>query len=234
MIITPNIKEASPATACIQLGNSTLRSIDSLRILGVTISADLKWSVHASNVRSLVNKMIKVLNRFGGTLNVNARQRIIQAFITSKFAYCVLVWGHLGKKQTEAMNHVIQRAVRVVLYNKSACLNQLAHDLTGLMPFNIIAMQQCAITVSALLLHEYALSYLPPLLADASSQSSRRVTRSTVIRHFKLPKYKLVSTKKCLNFAAAKYSNSLPSGMATICRYKLYVSKLNNFISTLF
>ena len=81
LIITPNIKDASSAIDCIQPGNSTLSSVDSLRILWVTISADLKWSVHASNVRSSVNKMIRVLTRFGGTLNINARQRILQALL---------------------------------------------------------------------------------------------------------------------------------------------------------
>ena len=101
------------------------------------------------------------------------------------------------------MNHVIQRAARVVLHNKSACLDQSAHDLIGLMPCNIMAMQRYAITASALLLLEDTLYYLPPLLAEASSQSSGRVTHSTGARHFKLPKYKLESTKKCVNFAAA-------------------------------
>ena len=126
-----------------------LRSVDSLCFLGVAISADLKWwSVHASNVRSSVNKTIGVLNRFGGTLNVNAKRRKLQALITQKLAYCVPVWGHLSKNQIEAMNHVIQHAACVVLHNKSACLDQSVHDLTGLMPFNIMAMQRCAITVS--------------------------------------------------------------------------------------
>ena len=233
-IITPNIKDASPATACIQLGNSTLRSADSLCILGVTISADLKWLINEFNVRSSVNKLIGVLNRFGDTLNVNARQRILQAIITPKLAYCVPVWEHLSKKQIEAMNYVIQRAARVVMHNKSACLNQSAHDLTGLMPFNIMAMQRCAITVSALLAHEDASSYLPPLLAEASNQNSGRVTCSIATRYFKLPKYKLESTKKCFNFAAVIYWNSLPTAITTICRHKLIVSKLNNFISILF
>ena len=85
-----------------------------------------------------------------------------------------------------------------------------------------------------MLSHKDASFYLPSFLAEASSKSSERVTRSTAARHFKLPKYKVESTKKCFNFAAAKYWNRLPSAVTTICRHKLFVSKLNNFISTNF
>ena len=51
------------------------------------------------NVRSSVNMMIGVLNRFGGTLNVNARQRILRAFITLKLAYCLPVGDTLANNK---------------------------------------------------------------------------------------------------------------------------------------
>ena len=51
-----------------------------------------------SNVRSSVNKMIGVLNRFGDTLNANARQRILQALITPNTgALCASVDTHWQK-----------------------------------------------------------------------------------------------------------------------------------------
>ena len=68
------------------------------------------------------------------------------------------------------------------------------------------------------------------MLAEASSQSSGRVTRRTVARHFKLPKYKLESTKKCFNFAAAKFWNSLPSAITTVEKAMLTILFMLNVL----
>ena len=46
---------------CLPLCNDVISSVDELRLLGVTITNNLKWSSHSSNVRKSVNNMINVL-----------------------------------------------------------------------------------------------------------------------------------------------------------------------------
>ena len=48
-----------------------------------------------------------VLNRFGCSLNMHTRQKILQAFIVPKLVYCLPVWGHTEKKDIAAMDHVL-------------------------------------------------------------------------------------------------------------------------------
>ena len=96
MIISPSIRNICN-DAVVRLGMAMLHTVQDLHIFGITFKFDLKWSAHALPVRSSVNKMIGVLNRFGNNLNTHACQRIMQAFIMLKIIYCMPIWGHIGK-----------------------------------------------------------------------------------------------------------------------------------------
>ena len=60
--------------------------------------SDLKWAAHISKVRTATINMIGVLNRFSCALNVNARNKILQVFITSKCLvhHCIGVYQQKG------------------------------------------------------------------------------------------------------------------------------------------
>ena len=66
----------------------SIDTVGELKIIGVTITSDLNWSVHAKHVRPSVTKMISVVNRFGCSLNSDVCCRILNAFIIPKLNYC--------------------------------------------------------------------------------------------------------------------------------------------------
>ena len=115
----------------------SIDAVGKLKILGVTISSDLNWSVHAKSVRQSVTKMISVLNRFGCSLNNDVRCRILNAFIIPKLNYCQPVWCHVSKGEEKTINHVLLRAVKIVLHNKTAELNAVTYHSTKILPFYI-------------------------------------------------------------------------------------------------
>ena len=132
------------------------------------------------------------LNRFGVALNINTRQRILQAFISPKFIFCLPVWGHLNKTCTSTMNQAQQLAARVVLYDKATVLNCDTYSSTGLLPFDYIIQLSCAVRVNALLSNDDYTSYLPPLLANNGSQF---VTRDITGERFNVPTHKLAASE---------------------------------------
>ena len=183
-------------------------------------------------MRASVNKMVGVLNRFGSSLNTNTRQRILQAFVIPKVTFCLPVWGHVENKQCAAMDHVLQRAARVVLHDKTASLNRQTYDVTGLVSFALMTEWRCDIAVSALLSRENTDSCLPPLLA-AGSQCSGRTTRSVAGRCFLIPKHALTASQKCFFYAATKHWNNLPAKLTAIQCHKLFTTQLRNHFITL-
>ena len=118
------VKNVTPISISLHLGGgaSCIKTVSELRLLGVTFTSDLKWSVHAANTRKSTSKMIGVINRLGNATNTNTRLRILQAFDQLKLTYCLPVWGHLTS--STAMDHALMHAARVVLRNKAAELSK--------------------------------------------------------------------------------------------------------------
>ena len=164
----------------------------------------------------MTNK-IGVLNRFGVTLNKNARQRILQAFMSPKFTYCLPVWGYLNKTCTSSMNQALQRVARVVLHNKMAVLNCASCSSTGILPFDYMTQLRCAVHVNALLSNDDYTSYLQPLLAKNGSQI---VTCDITGRHFNVPKHKFATPEVCFYYKAAVLWNALHLNIACIVQQK--------------
>ena len=75
ILVSLHIKKATVAPAGLRFGKAVLNTVHEMRIIGVTLSSDLKWSTHALNVRASVSKMVGVLNRFGCSLNIRTRQK---------------------------------------------------------------------------------------------------------------------------------------------------------------
>ena len=112
-VIPPYIQKQTLIIRSFCLSNLVLNNVNEMRMLRVTLTSDLKWFTHASRIRASATEMIGVLNRFSCTLNVNARNKILQAFIIPKFAHCIPVWGHIRKKDFFAIDQMLQRAARV-------------------------------------------------------------------------------------------------------------------------
>ena len=104
------------------------------------------------------------------------------------------------------MGHVLLRATRVVLHDKSASLDKVAFDVTGLLSFNSMTTMRTVSAVSAMLSRDDAASYLPPLLTEVS----QKTTRGSDARRFCIPNHKLAATENCFYYQAAKLWNNLP------------------------
>ena len=195
--------------------------------MGVTIAYDLKWSANAKSVRKAMTNKIGVLNWFGVTINKNARQGILQAYISPKFTYCLPVWGHLNKMCTSSMNQALQRAARVVLHDKTAILNCDTNSSTGILPFDYMTQLRCAVRCNALLFNDNYISYMPPLLANNGSQI---VTRNITSRRFNVPKHMLAASEVCFYHKAANFWNALYMNTACIVLQKHFINFLIEYI----
>ena len=220
MLITPHTRQKSSSTSSpathlsIPLCNDVISSVDELRLLGITITNNLKWSSHSSNVRKSVNKMINVLNRFGVSLNLNSRNRIFNSFIAPKLSFCVPVWCWIDNTEIKAFDHTLKHAARVITHNKRATLNNETFNLTGLLPFKLLSQRKCLLTTQRLLCEPDSLIYMPTLIHHSSE--SQRSTRGSDGRKFLLPAHRCTSYEHCFYYMAAKIWNTLPCALTSL------------------
>ena len=62
------------------------------KLLGVTISKNLKFKEHILNQCKIAGKKLSALGRVCHILSLERRRSLMKAFIESQFGYCPLVW----------------------------------------------------------------------------------------------------------------------------------------------
>ena len=99
------------------------------KLLGVTINKNLKFKEHILNQCKKAGQKLSALGRVCHILSLERRKSLMKAFIESQFGYCPLVWMFCGRQENNRINHLHERALRIV-YNdyKSTFENLLELD----------------------------------------------------------------------------------------------------------
>ena len=101
----------------LEICSQQLQIVDCVKILGVQISSDLKWSAHISNLIRRANSkhyMIKMLKKFH--LSQVDLITIYKCYERSLLEYAVPVWNSgLTVKQVEDLERTQKRALRIIL-----------------------------------------------------------------------------------------------------------------------
>ena len=87
MLVPPSKKSSivihkEPHTSSVPLKRANV-----ILVLGIAITFDLSWSVHAAGVRAKINKMHGVLARFGHSLGINTRCTVFISAVRPHLTY---------------------------------------------------------------------------------------------------------------------------------------------------
>ena len=84
------------------------------KLLGVKIDRELKFDEHVKSLCKKANQKLSALTRLSSLMSFDQRKLIMNAFITSHFSYCPLVWMLHSRKLNERINKIHERSLRVV------------------------------------------------------------------------------------------------------------------------
>ena len=102
---------------CLDIGNGiTLQSEPSVKVLGVTIDDRLQFSEHISACCSKAAQQLNGLSRISRHINLKSKSIIYNSFIVSNFNYCPLVWHFCGTANSNKLEKLQERSLRI-LYN---------------------------------------------------------------------------------------------------------------------
>ena len=188
MLLSPFTRKQFVTNTDLFIPNASkpILTLKKLRILGVTLSNNLKWTTQSSHVRKSASKMIGVLNRLGTSLNFTSHQRIFEAFISLKITYCLPVWSNTGKSTEKSMDVVLLHTARVVQHSKNVHLNTSTYTITDLLPFWTMSAIRCLSVTHSLLSYSDCNNYLLTLM---STLGSTTITNNISGRKFLLPSY---------------------------------------------
>ena len=114
-------KKSNPDTALLTIEGRPIQQVKSTRLLGVTLSEDLRWKSHIDEITTQASQrlyFIILLKRAG--IGPHHLINIYTSIIRSVLEYACQIWHtSLTKKQTKQIKYIPRRAMRFIFQDKS-------------------------------------------------------------------------------------------------------------------
>ena len=120
-MISGNIKEH----LWIQVGEEMIWESAQEKLLGLTFDKKLNFDSHISSICKKAGQKVTALARVTRLLPFHRRREILKTFIESQFSHCPLVWMFCSRKMNRKINHIHERALRLVYNDYSSTFNEL-------------------------------------------------------------------------------------------------------------
>ena len=105
-----------------------LKAVPNTKYLGVTVSADLRWNTHISNIRNKAMASLRFLRRNLNISSVPIKTRAYFSYVRPQLEYASIVWDPFTQKNVNMLEMVQRRSARWVLgrfHNTSSVTNML-------------------------------------------------------------------------------------------------------------
>ena len=98
------------------------------KLLGVTIDKNLNFNSHLSILCKKFGQKVTALARIVKLLPFYKRRILLKTFIESQFSYCTLVWMFYSRQMNRKINHVHERALRLVYEDYTSSFDELLQN----------------------------------------------------------------------------------------------------------
>ena len=95
------------------------------KLLGVLIDNKLSFDQHVSRLCDKASQKMHALSRLSSFMNFEKRKMIMNAFISSQFGYCPLVWMFHSRQLNNRINRIHERSLRIIYNDKSSTFEEL-------------------------------------------------------------------------------------------------------------
>ena len=126
-------KHLNKIQASYTLEGAVLENVDNIKYLGVTITNDLKWNTHISNICTKANRTLGFLRRTLFSCPQNVKEAAYKGMVRPILEYVGSVWDPHPDKLQEELEKVQNRAARFVTRNYVYETGSIRVLLTGSM-----------------------------------------------------------------------------------------------------
>ena len=109
----------------VKVGKEVIWESQAEKLLGMTVDKNLNFNLHLKALCKKVNQKVSALARVVRILPFQKRHIILKTFIESQFSYCPLVWMFCSSKMNNKINHIHERALRLVYQDYTSSFDEL-------------------------------------------------------------------------------------------------------------
>ena len=109
----------------VNVGPYKIWESNAVKILGITVDANLKFNIHSETILNIAGKKLTILARMANILSFAKMRLLIKSFFESQFAYCPLVWMLYNRSLNNRINKLHERALRILYKDDISTFEQL-------------------------------------------------------------------------------------------------------------
>ena len=95
------------------------------KLLGIKIDYKLSFEPHVESLCKKASQKLNALARLTSSLKFKQRKLLLNAFITAQFSYAPAVWMFHSRKLNNRINHIHERALRLVYRDYTSSFDEL-------------------------------------------------------------------------------------------------------------
>ena len=113
------------------LHGTTLKSTESIKYLGITLTKDLTWGKHVDNIRAKANQQLAFVRRNIRTRSSSTKEKLFNTLVWPHLEYAATVWDPHISKQKHSLEMVQRRAARWVTnrHHNTSSVSNILHTL---------------------------------------------------------------------------------------------------------
>ena len=211
----------------VNFGNVTIKPSPTVKVLGMTVDAGLKFESHVSGVVRRCYATLSGLSKMTDKLPEAVKKMIVEMLIFPHLSYCSTVWAGCDGTQRHRLQKVINHCAQVV---KGVSRSTHASPLLAQLKwprFDALIAERDVAQVHYLLNHQQAPAGLTEHIAYRSDVSNKE-TRASAAGLLELPKVQKEHTRKFFFSRALACWNRVPAEVrearsAAKCRRKARV-----------
>ena len=131
---------------CISISNQIISNSATEKVLGVTFDNKLNFKFHVSKLCKHAGQKLHALGRVSNFMSCTQRKLIMNAFISSQFNYCPLIWMCHDRAIHRQINRIHHRALSIVYRDYTSSFETLL-EKSGSVSIHHRNIQQLAIEI---------------------------------------------------------------------------------------
>ena len=116
-----------------KIGKAKIWESKSQKLLGVEIDRTLNFNYQVRTLCDKAGKKLSALARLSNFMSITQKRIIMKSFIESQFGYCPLVWMFHSRSLNNRINHIHERALRIVYKDYYSSFEELLEKISLLL-----------------------------------------------------------------------------------------------------
>ena len=216
----------SPVMISFQAGQDLIEESSEVRLLGIQLTSDLKWTKYVAQLRSQMAPRISTLRKLAKHASFKQLKQVATAIILGKLNFALSLWGGLNVTLQQKLQTILLSAAR-------ACLGPRAHYWSTqhlLTEMNWLGISQQAEYVSSSLLHQVIQTAKPSYVYSSIGDLRPAATRAAKNLSRFLPNYRLNLSRLSFSYRAVLAYNTISASVKSIKSKKMFKKKLRQLI----